>query len=364
MKKLICLLMAAVMVLALMGCDLFSDSTIVKFNDSFTHKDPEGLKYDQRIALKRDDFEKELEYQMEASAYPDTVMYGEDGSYVGLYDYDPTTGMAVGWTDLSTGEYHAYSEDEQVFLGLPDESIMMELAGSVTLGFVVYGQEGKAVCAYLYFILSDGADLDAVEELSHLFFDYESEKVSDTVLCGVLDEAYIANDFDMYELYYEDSYENEDAADYADFLKNYYSVREFGGANPYKPYAGHTDPEGLEFDEKTVLTGSGEYAVADPYYKDMKCLTDYVYGKDGKVIAHYTYYEFGSKETVDEMMKDPDSNFFNGVRISDTVVQGSLTGDKLESVITSYIGYGVLESDSFDDYVAMVADSNLSEIVD
>lgn len=364
MKKLICAVLALVMAFSLVGCGLFSDSTIVKFTDSFTHKDPEGLKYDQRLAMRNESFDITMEEIASSAAYPDIMMYGEDGSMVGMYNYDPSTGLAAGYTDLATGEYTAFPAGEEVELGMPDESLLVELVGAVTLGFVVYSNEGAAQCAYVYFLLSDPADKEIVREQAQNFFTCELTDAGDNVLSGILDADYIAADFELNETYYGQSFETKDAAAYGEILSMSFGVREFGKANPYKPYEGHTDPEGLDFDKRSVLTGSGEYAVVDPYYKDMKCLTDYIYGKDGKVVAHYSYYEFGTKETVDEMMKTPDNYFNNAVRISDTVIQASLSGDELADTITAYIGYSVLKSDSFDEYVKMVCESFLSEIAE
>lgn len=44
MKKPACALLALALVLGLAGCSLFSDTTIVNFDDGYTHHDPEDLK--------------------------------------------------------------------------------------------------------------------------------------------------------------------------------------------------------------------------------------------------------------------------------------------------------------------------------
>ena len=111
---------------------------------------------------------------------------------------------------------------------------MVDISGTVTLGFVVYGNQSVANTTYMYAFLSDAeaksAVKDALEEMSGLTMTEES---------------------------YGDAIETKDAKAYAEILKLMYGVREYGGENPYKPYAEHEDPVDLDYDECIDLTGSG-----------------------------------------------------------------------------------------------------------
>ena len=340
------------------GCSLFSDESIVKFSDEYTHKDPENLKYDERIVLKGDNFESRLEDEINQAAYPDNVMYDDDGNMIGIYDYDAETGLAKGWTNITDGTYTAYEEGEEVDLGKPDESLMIDIPGSVTAGFVVYGNKDEAVDTYLYLFLTDAAAKDTVETSMESLYGLTMTEESDTVLTCVQDQDYMNEQFDMEEEY-GTTIDKRNAQAYAEVLKMMYGVREYGGENPYKPYADHKDPEDLEYDEKVVLTGSGEAAVEEKYAEDISSMTDYVYGYKGDVVAHYAYFECPSKEAADTLINEV---YTDATRVSDTVILRVEDGQELQDVITAYMGYNVLKDRSVDEYVRMLQETFYSSV--
>ena len=360
MKKAIIAVLAAALILSLAGCGLFSDNSIVKLGDSYTHKDPSGVTYDQRVVLKGDDFGQSLADSVNSAAYPDTMMYGDDGSITGIYDYDPETGFAYGWTDLLTGEYTAFAEGDEVDLGKPDASMLVTIPGDVTVYFVVYGNKGEALSAYMYLFLSDASAKSVVEECMQSAFGMALTEESDTVLTFVQDAGYISDQFRAMEEYGM-TFDSKDANAYAEILMQYYGVRSYGGVNPYKPYSGHTDPADLDFDERVVLTGSGDTHVDEEYAADITAVTDFVYGKDGVVIAQYTYYECPSKEAADELLA-AGTYFFNPERFSDTIILDSVTGSDMVDLVTAYKGYNVLKDDSLDAYVKMLEGTYFSVV--
>lgn len=364
MKKIISVVMVLAIVFSFAGCALFSDSTLVKFDDTHSHNDPDGLSYDQRIVLKNDSFASYLEEIVNAYAYPDTMYYDENGSVVGMYSYDAQTGLADGWTKLSDGSFTAFESGKEVDLGKPDESLMISIPGDVMMGSVVYGSGEKAVAAYNYLFYTDAKAKDMLVENLETYFGAKFVEDGENVLKLVQDEEAIAKEFEAAK---ESGYEveTEDAAEYAEMLKENYMLREYTGENPYKPFEDYTDPEDIDFDQKVVLVGAGEYAVADEKsVQYLSTMTDVVYGKDGKVVAHYTYYQSPSKEACDTLWEDEQTSFFNPVRFSDTVIQGSMTGKDLEELIVSYKGYNILKDDSIDEYVTMVADTYFSVVCD
>ena len=263
MKKL--LTMVALMVAVVFSCtgcssSLFSDESTVKFGDTYTHTDPKDLTYDDRIVLKDDSMSSKLEDYVNSDAYPDTMMYDDNGNVIGMYNYDPTTGLAKGWNNLQDGTYTEFPEGQEVDLGMPDESKMISISGDVSMGAVVYGNKDEAVSAYLYLFLADASDKDTVKNAAESAFGLTLTEESDTVLSCVQDKDAIADEFSMEE---EAGYtvDTKNAEAYAEILKQVYGLSTYGGENPYKPYADHQDPEGLQFDQKIVMTGSGDLAV-------------------------------------------------------------------------------------------------------
>lgn len=366
MKKLIAAGLALAMALPMAACkdlkkelddlkdDLFADDSIVKFEELYTHKDPEGLEYDERKVLINKDIAPDLEEAVNAEAYPDTLKYDEDGNLVGFYNYDPTTGMADGYTDLTSGEF----VEESVELGLPDESMMVEFAGSVTLGSVIYGKDNKAVSAYLYAFLADEADKEATQTALADIYGYDLEEESATVLVLKQDETAIDAQFAAWQNTYGQSQSDRSATGYAENLKLELGLKAYG-VNPYKPYADITDPEGLTYDEKVILTSNGGYSFVDESLeKELTNRTDVIYGNEGKAVAHYIYYEFSSKEAADKLMNATEGNFYGTAqRLSDTVVMDQLEGQALQDVVQAYIGYGVMTDDSLESYVENAEES-------
>lgn len=354
MKKVLALILAAVMLFCATGCGLFSDDSAVRFEDLYTHKDPDGLKYDERKTYINKDFGATVEEELNAAAYPDQLVYDEEGNVIGMYDYDPETGISSGWTDITTGEYF----EEETDLGKPDESLMVTLSGNVTVGCVVYGNEGKAVASYVYVFLGDASDKEAVESYVSDLLGYEMKEETEKVLLCTQDENEIDSKFSELEELYGQVQADRSAEGYGENLKLDFGLKTYG-VNPYKPYSGAKDPEGLGFDEKTVLTSAGAYSfTTEALEEDLEVRTDVVYGRDGKAVAHCIYYEFKSKEGADKLMNSSGSFFSDSPeRLSDTVILDYLDEQKTADIINSYIGYGVLEDDSFDAYVENVEET-------
>lgn len=352
MKKLLAIVLALVMVLSLAACDgnlfgsLFSDDSVVKFEELYTHKDPSGLKYDDRKVLINKNFGDTLADTMSAEAYPSNIKMDAEGNIVGIYDYDPETGLASGWTNTMTGEFVAEPAD----LGKPDESKIVTLAGTVVLGSVVYGNEDKAVSVYIYAFLSDKADKEIVMNGLETYYGLTMTAESDTVLVNVKDESAVDAQFQTWEQSYGQMQSDRSATGYSENLKLDYGFKSYG-VNPYAPYSGIVDPEGLQFDEKVILTSSGSYSFADSSLEsNMKGRTDVIYGYEGKAVAHYIYYEYNDKAGADKLMGT--ENFFGKAeRISDTVVGDQLTGQDFQDVVQAYIGYNVMKDDSLESYV-------------
>lgn len=348
MKKLVAIGLVLVMVTLLAGCSLFSDNSVVQFEDIYSHQDPEGLKYDERKVMINKDFGSAMEEMVNSMAYPDVMKYDDAGNMVGMYDYDPETGLAGGYIDLTTNEFVV----EEVDLGKPDESMMLHLTGEVTLGCVVYGNENKAVAAFLYAFLTEAGDREQVMINLETYYGLTMTGESDTVLVCRQDEAAIDAQFQQWQEYYGQMQSDRSATGYADNLKFNLGLKNYG-VNPYKPCSGITDPEDIEFDEKVILTSNGTYSFADASLEaDMASRTDVVYGYEGKVVAHYTYYEYQNKASADKLVDAQDGNFYGtAVRISDTAVQDQVIGQSLQDLLNAYIGYGVLQDDSFEGYV-------------
>ncbi len=352
MKKIVSILLAAVMVLGVTGCSLFSKGDSVKLGD-YEHKDPSGLTYDTRTVLKNEDFGADLADYASAAAYPDVVMQDESGNAIGLYDYDPTTGLAKGWTSLTDGTYTAYDAGKEVDLGMPDESKMVTFSGDVALYFVVYAKGSEPVESDAYLMLSSASDKDAVLAAISGAFGMEFTAESDTVLKLVSDKATIATELSNAGMTGDAT---SDA--YIALLKGSYGVREDAGVNPYKPYAGHQDPADIEYDQKVVLTGSGQAAVTEDLADCVAAQTDYLYGKDGNMVAAYMYLEGTDKAATDKLAE----MYGTAERVSDTAILIAYTGDAMTSVLDAYVGYNVIKDHSVSEYTRMIEETFFSVV--
>lgn len=340
MKKLTTCLLALVMLLSMTGCGLFADSTTTKLGD-YDYSDPKDLKYDNRTVLNNDSFAGVLENMANSGAYPDTMVYDDDNNVIGMYDYDPSTGLAMGWSNFSDGSYTAFEAGEEVDLGMPDASQLVTVSGDVSLYAVVYDKDGAVCDAWLYLMLSDAADKDTVTTAMENAYGFAVTAESDTVLKGEVPS---------------DSYSGQSIQDYTETLMQYYGVVAYGGINAYEPYAGHEDPTDVDFDQKVVLTGSGTSAVDENMAGDISGETDYIYGKDGKVVAQFTYYEAPSRESADKL-EEFYATAIGMTRVSDTVVGIFHTGQEMQDTIAAYKGYNVIKDDSVDEYVRMMKET-------
>ena len=359
MKRWIALALAVVLVLSLSACDLFANKAAVKLGDSYTHNDPKDLSYDTRTVLQRENFGEMLESYMNADAYPDTMVYDEEGNIIGIYDYDPETGLAKGWNDFAEGNYTAFPQGEEVDLGKPDPNALQTLPGTVDLYLVLYSKDGAPVAQYTYLCLTDEGAKEPLEEAMPSLYGMELTEAEAKVLVCSWDKDAVAAEMDGAEA--QGALASRDTAGYTDYVKQVFGAREYGAENPYKPYAGHKDPEGLDFDQKVILTGSGEAAVPEGYADDVSSMTDYIYGKDGQTVAQYTYYECPSKEAADKLM-EPGVLFNDAQRLTDTVILCAQEGQAMEDLLASYIGYNVLKDKSVDAYVKMRQETDFTSV--
>ena len=348
MKKTLSIVLVLAMILGLAGCGLFSNDKVVKLGD-YTHEDPKDVKYDQRIVLKGSGFEKTVESIASAAAYPNTMVIDETGNVIGMYDYDETTGLAKGWMNITDGSYTAFEEGKEVDLGKPDASKLITVPGTADMYFVVYGNEGKTLTSYLYVILSDASAKDIMISSVKENFGFDLTATTDKVLSAVLDEAAIAKIFADAPLMGIEV-EKEDAEGFASVLSQSYNVRKYTGDTAFKPYSGHKDPTDVDFDKKVVLVGSGEALVEAKYAKDITSQTNFIYGKNGDVVADYLYIECPSKEAADDLMAS-DNFYINAEKVSDTVIRVVIAGKDMEDTLTTYVGLNVMKDRSLDEYV-------------
>lgn len=354
MKKIVALALTLALLLSLVGCGLFRSEDVLKLGD-YDHRDPKGLTYDERLALKAEDFGATLGESLSAAAYPDLMLLDESGSMVGLYDYDEETGLAKGWTSMADGSYTAFEPGQEVDLGKPDESKIVTLAGDVTLYFVVYGNKDKVVEVDGYLFLTDAKDKDTVMDAMQELYGAECTAESDTVLKCVQSGDALTQE--LAALGYSDGCS---AKTYASLLQQVYGVHTDGGEAAFRPYSGHTDPSDLTFDQRVVLTGSGTASVTEEYAADVSSMTDYLYGSEGKLVAQYTYIECPSKEAADALVEG--EMFPKAERISDTVLLNKLDGKELQDTLAAYMGYSVLKDDSVEEYVRMIEETYFSVV--
>lgn len=359
-KRILALVLGMAMMVACVGCGgedsvgLFKNEDIVKFGDVYTHKVPADLEYDEKLQYKGQGFEELLESFVNEQAYPETMVYDEDGNITGMYDYDEETGLAKGITNVMDGSYQAFEKGKEVDLGKPDASKMIDIPGEVTVCAVVYGKEKKAVAAYLHFVLSEKGAKDVVASAVKDAFQAELKEESETVLTLTKDADAIAAEFkEMADAGF--GMEDESAESYGELIKMNYNLVEYNGENPYKPYAGHKDPEDIDFDDRGVLCGAGSMMTAEEKYEaNVKSMSCFVYAKNDVVVAEYTYYECESKEAAQELIDNQQLMGPNPELVDDTVVRTVIKGKEMEEHLTSYMGYSVLADKKLDTYVKML----------
>ena len=358
-KKIAAMALVCAMALTTTGCSLFVNESVVKFTDEYQHEDPSDMKGKEKIALKREGFEVFLEEMVNAEAYPNTLIMDEEGNITGMYDYDETTGLAYGWTDVLDGSYVAFEEGEEVDLGKPDQSKMIDIPGTVTLGVVVYG-EGEAdsapATAYVYAFLTDPAAADLVTNGMKDVYDISLSAEDEKTLLGTLDSAYIETQFEMGGIT-----DNKTVKTFAMLLQQTFGAIEVGSESAFKPYEGHEDPADLDFDERVVLTAAGEAAMVEEYIDYVPTMSIYLYGKEGKIVGQYIYYECKSAEAAEELIAD---NYFMGEMelVEDDVIKETLVGAELEEMVTSFIGYSVLKDDTLEDFTRMTEETYFASV--
>lgn len=99
MKKVFAILLTAMMMVCLLaGCgsnnnandkkeDAGEDKTVVNLMDMYSVKDPEGVEYDQRVALYMPVLESDENYAI-GERHVFAVLYGKDGKGVYMYDVE------------------------------------------------------------------------------------------------------------------------------------------------------------------------------------------------------------------------------------------------------------------------------------
>jgi hypothetical protein len=220
MKRIIAILLALTLVLSFAACQQQEETS---FEDHFDSSTPSEMVDHTKILLERTDFDQYIENILNIQAYPDILMYNSDGSaLVGMYIYDPETGLATGWTDLTTGEKHTFEAGKEVNLGKPDPEKMVQL-DTIKLGITVYEKDDKVTGAELYFFLRDAKDGQVLLDFMRQHFNEPLVKESDTLYKIIKDENAVLADFAAEEKA-GNAFFSKNAAEYITVLKLNYGV--------------------------------------------------------------------------------------------------------------------------------------------
>ena len=220
MKKLIALALALILVLSFAACQQEKETS---YGDHFDSVTPSEMVDHNKILLERADFDQYIESILNIQAYPDTLMYNSDGTeLIGMYIYDAETGLATGWTDLTTGEQHTYEAGKEVNLGKPDPDKLVQL-DTIKLGITVYEKDDKVTGAELYFFLADPADGQTLVSFMANYFSEPVTKETDTLYKIIKDEAAVLADFATEESA-GNAFYSKNALEYISVLKLNYGV--------------------------------------------------------------------------------------------------------------------------------------------
>ena len=85
---------------------------------------------------------------------------------------------------------------------------------------------------------------------------------------------------------------------------------------------------------------------------------DILYGKDGDMVAAYTYIEGKDKASTDKIAE----SYKNEERVSDTAIMIAYTGDEMASVLDRYIGCNVIKDRSVAEYTRMIEETFFSVV--
>lgn len=219
MKKIVAILLLVTLLLTACG-----NSDVTGYGDHFTHKAPEEMSGHTKVLLERDDYAQYMEDIMNVLAYPDLLILNEAGTeVVGMYIYDPETGLATGWTDLTTGEKTVYDAGREVDLGKPDPAKLVDFKGNVKLGCAVYEKDGKATGAELYFFLEEAEDATLLKRYLLDYLGEVPQEESALVYKIIKDQKTVEADFAK-EAAAGAAYFNNNAQDYASVLQINYGV--------------------------------------------------------------------------------------------------------------------------------------------
>lgn len=86
--------------------------------------------------------------------------------------------------------------------------------------------------------------------------------------------------------------------------------------------------------------------------------TDILYGKDGDMVAAYTYIEGKDKASTDKIAE----SYKNEERVSDTAIMIAYTGDEMASVLDRYMGCNVIKDRSVAEYTRMIEETFFSVV--
>lgn len=220
MKKIIAALLALTLMLCFAACQQQEGTS---FDDHFDSSTPSEMADHTKILLERTDFDQYIENILNIQAYPDILMYNSDGSaLVGMYIYDPETGLATGWTDLTTGEKHTFEAGKEVNLGKPDPEALVQL-DTIKLGITIYEKDNKVTGAEMFFFLNDAKDGQVLMDFMRQHFSEPLVKENDTLYKVTKDENAVLADFAREEKA-GNAFFSKNAAEYVTVLKLNYGV--------------------------------------------------------------------------------------------------------------------------------------------
>lgn len=219
MKRFIAIALLLALTLTLAAC-----GGETGYHEHFTHETPEEMVGNDKILLERADFDEYIEGILNVQAYPDLLIFDDAGyEVVGMYIYDPETGLATGWTDLTTGEKNMYKAGDEVDLGKPDPKKMVDFKGTVKVGAVVYHKDGLVTGAELDFFLSDAEDASLLKRYLETYRGETLEEVNSNLYRIVKDQKAVDDDF-AEESAAGANFFNMTAENYVSILKLNYGV--------------------------------------------------------------------------------------------------------------------------------------------
>ena len=209
--------------------------------------------------------------------------------------------------------------------------------GAERVYIVFYAKEGNILGEYLYYVM------DSVASAETLAGEKEGWTTDANAACTSFDGAYVQSCIDLYAQYGLMSEATLDA--YVQLFVSGYGLTLENTILPEPEFA-LTDPAGLDYDTRYVLSGDS----GNPYAAQYGAERVYIvfYAKEGNILGEYLYYVMDSVASAETLAGEKE-----GWTTDANAACTSFDGAYVQSCIDLYAQYGLMSEATLDAYVQL-----------